>query len=75
MLEDWLPVYVSVLVPVFWLIHGSQRSAEPQLQWLFSVVSLVPEGFAGHTLILSESRVALSEASCFSCCASKLVTR
>lgn len=38
----------------------------------FSLVSLVFEGFAGYSLILSESKVTLSQASRFSCCASKL---
>lgn len=63
------PVYVSVFVlAVAWLIHGARwtQGAEPQLQWLFSVVSLIFEGFARYSLILSESQMDLSEASCVS---------
>lgn len=68
-LEESLPAYMSVLVlAVAWLIHCARwtQDAERQLQWLFSVVSLVFEGFARYSLILSESQMDLSGASCIS---------
>lgn len=60
-------MYVALLLPVTWLICSSwwTHSAERQLLWLFSVTSLVSEGFSRYSLILSESRLALSEASFF----------